>query len=78
MTPRSLGLFVKKLQPKVGLVGYDILFTYFVVEAKSKIILELPLRHCVFGYFYILLMTCLHQTFTDCVTNQYTHFAMLT
>ena len=36
MTPRSLGLFVKKLQPKVGLAGYDILFTYFVVEAKSK------------------------------------------
>ena len=36
MTPRSLRLFVKKLQPKVGLGGYDILFAYFVVEAKSK------------------------------------------
>ena len=36
MTPRSLGLFVKKLQPKVGLGRYDILFAYFVVEAKSK------------------------------------------
>ena len=38
MTPRSLRLFVKKLQPKVGLAGYDVLFAYFVVEAKSKII----------------------------------------
>ena len=36
MTPMPLGLFVKKLQPKVGLAGYDILFAYFVVEAKSK------------------------------------------
>ena len=36
MTSRSLGLFVKKLQPKVGLGRYDILFAYFVVEAKSK------------------------------------------
>ena len=27
---------VWKLQPKVGLGGYDILFAYFVVEAKSK------------------------------------------
>ena len=34
MTPMPLGLFVKKLQSKGG---YDILFTYFVVEAKSKI-----------------------------------------
>ena len=35
----SLGLFVKKWQPKVGLVVivYDILFAYFVVEAKNKI-----------------------------------------
>ena len=32
-----LGLFVEKLQPKVGLGGYDILFAYFVVEeAKGK------------------------------------------
>ena len=31
-----LGLFVKKLQPKVGLGGYYILFAYFVVEAKIK------------------------------------------
>ena len=37
MTSMPLGLFVKKLQPKVGLGGYDILFAYFVVEAKSKI-----------------------------------------
>ena len=36
MTPMPLGLFVKKLQPKVGLAGYDILFAYLVVEAKSK------------------------------------------
>ena len=36
MTPMLLGLFVNKLQPKVGLAGYDILFAYFVVEAKSK------------------------------------------
>ena len=36
MTPMPLGLFVKKLQPKVGLGRYDILFAYFVVEAKSK------------------------------------------
>ena len=38
MTPMPLGLFVKKLQPKVGLGRYDILFAYFVVEAKSKMI----------------------------------------
>ena len=37
MTPRSLGLFVKKLQPKVDLGGYGILFAHFVVELKSKI-----------------------------------------
>ena len=37
MTPMSLGLFVKKLQSQVGLGGYEILFAYFVVEAKSKI-----------------------------------------
>ena len=37
MTPMPLGLFVKKLQPKVGLARYDIIFAYFVVEAKSKI-----------------------------------------
>ena len=36
MTLTPLGLFVKKLQPKVGLAGYNILFAYFVVEAKSK------------------------------------------
>ena len=37
MTPMSLiGLFLKKLQPKVGLPGYDILFAYFIVEAKSQ------------------------------------------
>ena len=42
MTLRSLGLFVKKLQPKVGLGGYDILFAYFVVEAKSKNKIQIP------------------------------------
>ena len=31
------GVFVQKLQPKVGSRGYDILFAYFVVEVKSKI-----------------------------------------
>ena len=36
MTPMPLRLFVKKLQPKVGLGRYDMLFAYFVVEAKSK------------------------------------------
>ena len=36
MTPMPLGPFVKKLYPKVGLARYNILFTYFVVEAKSK------------------------------------------
>ena len=36
MTPMPLGLFVKKLHPKVGLTGYDILLACFVVEAKSK------------------------------------------
>ena len=36
MTPMPLGLFVEKLQPKVGLGRYDIIFAYFVVEAKSK------------------------------------------
>ena len=36
MTPMPVGLFVKKLQPKVGLGRYYILFAYFVVEAKSK------------------------------------------
>ena len=38
MTPMPLGLFIKKLQPKVGLGGYDILFAYLVVEAKSKMV----------------------------------------
>ena len=38
MTPMPLGLFVKKWQTKIGLAGYDILFTYFIVEAKSIII----------------------------------------
>ena len=33
--PRPLCLFVKMLQLKVGLAGYDILFAYFVVEVKS-------------------------------------------
>ena len=32
-----LELFVKKCHSKVGLAGYDIVFAYFVVEAKSKI-----------------------------------------
>ena len=36
MTPIPLGLFVKKLQPNVGLAGYDMLFAYFVVEATGK------------------------------------------
>ena len=36
MAPRSLELFVKKLQPKVGLAGYDIRFAYFVVEANKS------------------------------------------
>ena len=36
MTPRPLGLFVKELQPKVGLGGYT-LFAYFVVEVKSNL-----------------------------------------
>ena len=36
MTPMSLGLLFKKLQPKGGLGGYDILFAFFVVEAKKK------------------------------------------
>ena len=36
IAPMPLGLFVQKLQPKVGLAGYDILFVYFVVEAKSS------------------------------------------
>ena len=36
MTPMPLGLFIKKLQPKVGLAGYAIFFAHFVVEAKSK------------------------------------------
>ena len=50
MTPMPLELFVKKLQPKVGLGGYDIprdiLFAYFVVEAKSKT--EISIYHHVF------------------------------
>ena len=36
MSPTPLIPFVKKWQPKVGLAGYDILFTYFKVEVKSK------------------------------------------
>ena len=39
MTPMPLGFFVMKLQPKVCLAEYDILFACFVVEAKSKIII---------------------------------------
>ena len=46
MTPMPLGLFVKKLQPKGGLGGYDILFAYFVIEAKSKICKKLK-KKCV-------------------------------
>ena len=56
MTPMPLGLFVKKLQPKVGLGRYDILFAYFVVEAKSKMVFE-------FGN------TWLHQTVIECMSN---------
>ena len=36
MTAMPLELFVKELQLKIGLAGYDILFAYFVVEAKAK------------------------------------------
>ena len=42
MTPMLLGLSVEKLQPKVDLGGYVILFAYFVVEAKSKIKIIFP------------------------------------
>ena len=35
MTPMTFGLFVKKRQPKDGLVGYDILFAYFKKSFKS-------------------------------------------
>ena len=38
-----LGLFIKDWQTKVGLAGYDILFAYFVVRAKSKILAGLKL-----------------------------------
>ena len=41
ITPMPLGLLAKKLQPKVGLAGYDMLFAYFVVEAKSEMSLWL-------------------------------------
>ena len=37
MTSMPLRSFLKKLQPKVDLGGYDILFAYYVVEAKNKI-----------------------------------------
>ena len=40
ITPRPLGLFVKELQSKVDLAGYDILFASFAVEAKSKIYMQ--------------------------------------
>ena len=36
-----VGLFVKKLKPKVCLAGYDILFAYFIVGAKSKNIVDI-------------------------------------
>ena len=36
IAPWTLGLFVKKWLSKVDLAGYDILFAYSVVEAKSK------------------------------------------
>ena len=36
IAPMPLGLFVEKLQRKFGLAGYDILFAYFEIEAKSK------------------------------------------
>ena len=51
MTPMPLGLFVIKLQPKVGLGGYDILFAYFVVEEKSK---TLNLKFKDENVFYLL------------------------
>ena len=43
MTSMPLGVFVKKLQPKDGLTGYDILFAYFLVEAKSNILINFSL-----------------------------------
>ena len=43
ITPMPLGLFIKDWQTKVGLAGYDILFAYFVVRAKSKILAGLKL-----------------------------------
>ena len=36
MTFMPLGLFIKKWQSKVSLAGYDILFTYFELDAKSE------------------------------------------
>ena len=40
MTTMPLWLFVKKWQLKVGLAGYYILLAYFVVGAKSKIVIN--------------------------------------
>ena len=41
ITPMPLGLFDEKLQPKVCLAWYDILFAYFILEVKSKTVLEI-------------------------------------
>ena len=47
MTPMSLGLFIKKLQPKVASRGYDILFAYIVVEAKSITFCNIDEKHII-------------------------------
>ena len=53
---KSYSNLLDKLQPKVGLVAYDILFAYVVVEAKSKTLkrliwktLKLSHRKCSTG-----------------------------
>ena len=78
MTPRSLGLFVKKLQPKVGLGRYDILFAYFVVEAKSKTVLEIknpsPLGSTTIIYLIFLVKFFCKNTFDSAGENHIIHF----
>ena len=58
ISPIPPGLFVKKLQSKVDLAGYDILFAYFVVEAKSFFTLRETL--CPKSYAPILCFIYFH------------------
>ena len=85
MTPMPLGLFLKKLLPKVGLAGYDILFIYFVVEAKNKNkqLKSIFNRHQYFKGFQsfflriVFFIECIQQFMSDYLQHIKTSFFIL-